>query len=312
MPPPFPEAVDSTWINDFKNCAQKFEYSALEGLRLREESIHLIAGAAFAKGLEVTRKYYHIYCTKQPGHEGIALAYGLIALIRSYGDPTLPPQGTNKTVDRMCGALVYYFDTFPLATDHLQPYELSSGPAIEATFAFPTSITHPTTGNPILYAGRFDMIGVYKSVAFVVDEKTTEALGPSYPKQFDLRSQLTGYMYGAIGQGVNIKGSIVRAIAILKTEYKHLEIINYARKWELDRWKEHMESHLRWAVDMYRVNYWPLNLGDSCNLYGGCPYRPLCKKEHPSNEKSKYAIVRWDPLKREREVVRKRSPMEIS
>ena len=28
---PFPEAVDSSWINDFKNCAQKFEYSALEG-----------------------------------------------------------------------------------------------------------------------------------------------------------------------------------------------------------------------------------------------------------------------------------------
>jgi len=308
MPPPFPEAVDATWINDFKNCAQKFEYSALEGLRLREESIHLIAGAAFAKGLEATRLAFHTYHHS----EKISLACGVTTLIQEYGDPTLPPQGTNKTVDRMCGALVYYFDTFPLTTDHLQPYELSSGPAIEATFAFPTSITHPTTGNPILYAGRFDMIGVYKSVAFVVDEKTTEALGPSYPKQFDLRAQLTGYMYGAIGQGVPIKGSIVRAIAILKTEYKHLEIINYARKWELDRWLHNMEYHLLEAVRRYTNNIWPLNLGDACNLYGGCPYRPLCKKENPSNEKSKYAIVRWDPLKREREVVRTRAPMEIS
>jgi len=156
------------------------------------------------------------------------------------------------------------------------------------------------------------MIGVYKSVAFVVDEKTTEALGPSYPKQFDLRAQLTGYMYGAIGQGVPIKGSIVRAIAILKTEYKHLEIINYARKWELERWLYNMEYHLQAAVDMYKLNIWLLNLGDACNLYGGCPYRALCKKEHPEVEKSKYAIVRWDPLKREREVVRKRSLLEIS
>ncbi len=68
----------------------------------------------------------------------------------AYGD-FQTPEGSAKSLDRMCGALEFYFDRYPLDSDKAQPLLLPSGKrAIEFSFATPLEFPHPVSGDPII------------------------------------------------------------------------------------------------------------------------------------------------------------------
>ena len=73
----------------------------------------------------------------------------------------------HKNIDRVIEALIYYFDTWPMATDLLKPYMFEGQPSVEFTFSIPLPILHPDTNQPILYAGRCDMIAEYGEALWV-------------------------------------------------------------------------------------------------------------------------------------------------
>lgn len=293
--PPFPEVLDSTTIAAFRSCPRKAYLEFFEHWKPGEQSVHLVAGAAYAAGLEAARREYYIN-SQSPEH---AIAAGLHALVTSYGDFQCPPDSA-KSLERTAGALEYYFSRYPLGADKAIPLELPGGKTgIEFNFLEPLEILHPETGNPILYSGRMDMMCSYDGMRLGEDDKTTSQLGASWPRQWDLRSQFTGYTWGARQAGIKLDGFLVRGVSILKTKYDTMEAITYRPEWMLNRWYEQVLRDIRRMIQAWESGYFDFNLDHACAEYGGCPFRGVCQMHDPAPLlRTQFQRRRWDPVAR--------------
>lgn len=294
MRPDFPAVVDSTMLATFRSCPQKFFRSYIEHWKPQGESVHLHAGAAFARGLEQARREFF----ESGVSEGEAVGSGLEALIQAYGTFE-PPEGSSKTLERMCGALEFYFDNWGLATS-APPTVMPSGKrAIEFSFAQPLPFRHPESGDPLIYAGRSDQIVDFAGGTYIEDDKTASQLGASWSKQWDLRSQFTGYCWAAHEANIPVNGILVRGVSILKTKYDKAEAITYRAKWEIDRWLLQVIRDLERMRDCWETGYWDFNLDHACSEYGGCAFNQICKVTAPDEWLPMYFEQRvWDPLER--------------
>lgn len=295
-PIPFPEAIDSTMLAAFRSCPTKFFREYVLHYKAKTPSVHLHAGAAFARGLEVARRAF--YEENFPEEDSIALGMG--ALLKAYGDFECPIDSA-KSLERMAGALEFYFTSFPLPTDAATPMQLASGKrAIEFSFAEPLEILHPTTGNPIIYCGRSDMIADFAGGIYIFDDKTTTSLGSSWAKQWEMRSQFTGYCWAAECAGLHVNGVLVRGVSILKTKYDKQQAVTSRAQWELDRWHKQTLADIRRMIRMWEAGNWDYNLDHSCAEYGGCAFVQACKSPDPQPWLDLYFEKRvWDPLTRE-------------
>src|SRR5690606_19469856 len=149
--PQFPEVIDNTMRRDFVDCPQKFFQSHILEIAAKGGSVHLVAGAAYAKGLEIIRDLVY-------GPEKVPLEEALLEaiphVVAEYGDFSVPPGYEHKSCERVIQGLIAYFDKYHPATDHIKPMIGANGrPMVEFSFTFPLQIKHPDTGNPIIYAG---------------------------------------------------------------------------------------------------------------------------------------------------------------
>jgi len=296
MKPPFPEVVDSTIMANARACGTKVFRGYVEHWKSAGgPNVHLHAGAAFARGLEVARRKY--YGEKVNAEDSVA--EGLGALITAYGD-FVWPEGSNKALDRMAGAFEYYFDEYPLDTSDGIPIMMPDGTlAIEFSFAEPLDIRHPVTGDPIIYCGRTDMIARYAEGNYIWDDKTASQLGASWAGQWDLRSQFTGYTWAAKRAGILINGTVVNGVSTLKTKYDKARAVTYRPEWEIDRWYKQLHKDLQRMIQQWEADDWDYNLDESCNSYGGCEFKQVCKSPSPEIWLPMYFEKRvWDPLTR--------------
>jgi len=290
----FPHTWDSTMLAAFRSCPQKCFRTYVEHWKPKAESVHLVAGGAFAKGIEVARKAFFDHGVSREDAE----AAGLEALMAAYGDFDCPSDSA-KSLTRMCGALEFYLSAYPLGDDGMAPHQVGGKNAIEFSFAEPLDIVHPVTGDPILYTGRSDLIAEYMNGIYVVDEKTTSSLGASWSKQWEMRSQFTGYVWAARRAGIEAAGAIVRGVSILKTKYDTQQAITHRSQYEIDRWQEQTQRDIARAIEMWREGRWDFNLDHACGEYGGCSMVEVCKSPEPESWLPIYFERRvWDPLAR--------------
>ena len=293
--PMFPHTVDSTIMSTFRSCPQKAFQTYFNHWKAKQTSVHLVAGGAFAAGIEAARKAFYVQGLTPADAEGA----GLIALIAHYGD-FVPPEGSAKTLERMCGALEFYFFHYPLGADGANPITLTSGQrGIEFSFAEPLDVRHPVTGDPILYTGRSDMLAERAGGIYVYDEKTTTSLGMQWANQWEMRSQFTGYEWAAARQGIKTAGSIIRGVSILKTKYDTLEVATYRSKHEIERFELQLVRDIKRMVHAWEEGYWDYSLDGGCTEYGGCSLVKVCKSPDPESWLPVYFAQRvWDPLAR--------------
>lgn len=292
---PFPKVIDSSMMASFKSCPRKFQLEYLEHWKPQSTSIHLHAGAAYAAGLEAARVAF--FQDGKPAAE--AEAIGMKALFESYGNFQCPPDSA-KSLERMSGALEFYFDRYPLETDNAVPITLPGGKrGIEFSFLEPLEFNNPETGDPLLYSGRMDTIVNYAGGIFGEDDKTASQLGASWPRQWDLRSQFTGYCWGAGKAGFPLQGFLVRGVSILKTKYDTMEALTYRPQWQIDRWYEQLHRDISRMYQMWNEGYFDYNLDASCNEYGGCIFRQACMSQDPTPWiEGGFVRKIWDPVKR--------------
>lgn len=291
--PAFPTLVDSSMRAAFTACPRKFELQYLHHWAPVAESVHLHAGGAFARGLEVVRREAYGKGTNPE----TAIALGAKALIEEWGDYE-PPVDSNKTLPNMLGALSEYFHHYGIHTDHIQPYMFAREPAVEFSFALPIDVTHPETGDPLLYGGRFDMLGVFQDNLLVLDEKTTTQLGPTWFKNWKLRGQLTGYVWGAKQFGLPVIGAIIRGLAILTRDWKHAEVIQYRTDWEIERWYRQICRDFERMKQCWQEGYFDYDLDSSCSSYGGCEFLDVCSSRYPEDWLREAFVKReWHPLR---------------
>lgn len=289
---PFPSVIDNTMRATFVSCPKQFWWRFLRHLQIADININLHAGGAFAKAMEVTRReFYDNGCTPD-----VAIGRGLKALCEYWGNYD-PGENTPKTFDRMCGALEFYFANYPLEFDRITPVKTPTGGAIEFNFVLPIDVKHPVTGDPILYSGRFDMLGQRDSGIFVVDEKTTKQLGEQWRNQWKLRSQFTGYVWGSRKFGYDTQGFIIRGISILKENYGTIEAIGYRPQWHLDMWYEQLIRDVNRMVTSWKQNVFDYNLADACSAYGGCMFAGLCDNQAPEAWLQDFKVQPWDPTR---------------
>lgn len=296
MRPPIPSVIDSSMLATFRACPIKFFREYVMHYKPATNSVHLHAGAAFARGLEVARKSF--YEDGEP--ESDSIAHGLGALLQAYGDFECPSDSA-KSLERMAGAFEYYLTQYPLSTDHATPVILPTGKrAIEFSFAEPLAIKNPETGDPLIYCGRTDMIADFAGGIYIFDDKTTSSLGASWAKQWEMRSQFSGYCWAAKAAGIPVSGVLVRGVSILKTKYDTQQAITNRSPWELDRWEEQLYRDLERMIRMWESGEWDYNLDHACAEYGGCMFQTACKSPDPQPWLDLYFVKRiWCPLLRE-------------
>lgn len=293
--PPFPHVWDSTMVGTLRACARKLELQYVQHWKPQTESIHLVAGGAFAAGIEAARESFYV----KGETAADAMGRGIQALIAKYGN-FQPAEGETKTLERMCGALEFYFDAYPLGNDGAQPIEYGGKHGIEFSFSNPIDVRHPVSGDPLIYAGRADMIAHAYGGQFVFDEKTTSSLGASWAKQWDMRSQFTGYTWAGKQYGIPVAGTVVRGVSILKTKYDTQQYVTYRHQWQIDRWYYQLCRDLEAAKAMWEAGYWDYNLDHSCAEYGGCAFQSICLSPEPETWLPMRFVRRvWDPIGRE-------------
>jgi hypothetical protein len=149
-----------------------------------------------------------------------------------------------------------------------------------------------------------DMIADFAGRIYGFDDKTTSQLGASWARQWDHRSQFTGYCWAARRNSIPLAGVIVRGVSILKTKYDTQEAVADRAEWEINRWYTQLNRDIRRALTMYKTGEWDFNLDHSCTEYGGCIFSRPCKSYDPQPwlETSFQRRV-WNPLTREEKVV---------
>lgn len=300
---PFPEVLDSSIINDLKDCPTKFNYAHIGDYKSPGTNVHLHAGGAFAIGCEATRRAFYI--------DGLdretSIMKGVQALMTAYGDFEAPAYGSGaaKTLDRMAGALIFYWDNYPLNHDSAFPIMLPGNRrGIEFNFTEVLPIDHPDTGNPLLYTGRLDAVLNFAGGTWGFDEKTTSSLGSSWGDKWGLRGQFIGYTWGCRQAGLPIKGIVVRGVSILKTKYDCAESINEFADWMLDSWYVDLLSWIEGAITAYKSARWRHNYGETCSNYGGCTFQHVCTSSNPQPWlDTKFERRHWDPVTRKETVL---------
>jgi len=292
----FPRVISSSIRESFSRCPQKFYWDTIVGLVPKgAPNVHLTAGGAYAAALEAMRKEF--YTT---GDYDKAVALGMEALIKSYG-PYDPEPPVTKTFERTIAAYVEHLVQYPPATDHIKPSQ-GIGPRVEFSFALELPYKHPTTGEPLLFAGRFDQLAEFNGALFIFDDKTTGSLSKWWRQQWDLRSQITGYVCGAQELGYNVCGAIIRGMSILKTKCDTQEAITHRPQWMIDRWKTRLYYDMERMLDCWHKGYWPHQGEENggCTTYGLCNFYTLCTAQEPEHYiDTNYDRMRWDPIDRE-------------
>ncbi len=295
--PPFPQVIDASLISAFRSCPMKAFMEYFQHYKPRSPSVHLHAGKAFASGLEKAREAFFLHGKS----ESAAIEIGLRALLTEYGDFQCP-EDSAKSATRMAGAFEYYFSQYPMHEDKCVPATMPGGRrGIEFSFSEPVpEITHPQTGDPILYVGRMDMLADYAGGLYGEDDKTTSSLGASWSKQWDLRSQFTGYVWGAGKSSIHLNGFIIRGVSILKTKYDTQQAITYRPDWQVERWYQQLLRDLTRMIFMWETGVWDYNLASACDEYGGCMFRKVCLSKDPGPWlEQDFERRRWDPVTRE-------------
>lgn len=293
--PPFPAVLDSTLVAAFRSCPRKAELEFIQHWKPRTPSVHLHAGAAYASGMEAARVAYYL-----EGHSAEdSVAKGVGALLTHYGSFECP-EDSPKSASRMAGALEFYFSHYRLGEDRAIPLALPGGKSgIEFNFLEPIDLVHPETGDPLLYSGRMDMMCSYENMRLGEDDKTASQLGASWPRQWDLRSQFTGYVWGAGRAGIKLDGFLVRGVSILKSKYDTLQAITYRPAWQIDRWYEQLLRDGKRMIQAWEEGYYDYNLDHACAEYGGCQFRSICQmRDLQALLSQQFERRRWDPVAR--------------
>lgn len=308
--PQLPAYIDSTMISTFRSCRKKFYYTFVRNLQPPGKSVHLIAGGAFAAGLEAARNAAFVD-GKEHLDDQIAAAYR--GFSQSWGSNYPDDEEVDffehhaKNYVNTFSSLELYLSEFPILADPIQPQRFPDGkPTVEFSFALPLDpaedsgyVLHPSTGAPFIYAGRFDMLGLWNGeLPCILDEKTSSGLGEYWLQQWTLRSQFMGYSWACAQMGYPVHQAFIRGVAILKTRTNFLTAPVSYPEFLLQRWHDELKSSIRDIVACWESNTWSYNLGDACAAYGGCGFTSACQARDPEKWLSQFDERTWNPLEK--------------
>ena len=338
--PTFQIAWDSTSLGTLKECPRKYQLSIVEGWRGRGESLHLRWGQLYHRALEVydhgiaegmdhqdalrkclrdlaegCQDYSMEPCTACEG-SGIqsfgpctdCLGQGETPTARSWWVPDVSVFAKNsaakyKTVDALFRTVIWYLERFGV-NDPAQTITLQNGkPAVELSFRFDAGFS--LLGTSMLYSGHFDRVVDLNEAVWGMDRKTTgnslsDGSALRYFDQYSPDNQMSMYTFALnVSLAVPAMGMIIDAAQVAAGFSRFERGFALRTTAQLEEWHRDNQWWIGEAARFAQDNYWPMN-DKSCDKYGGCPFRNICKKDPAVRYiylESSFRIEKWDPLK---------------
>lgn len=315
----FPKILDNTICTSYAKCPRQMFYNHMMHLQTPGPQVHLDAGKVYAKALETARLAYYLPSSETYLDSEASIMRGFRAAIKSWGynrhvDEVFAK--TKKEFHRTMELYLGYFARFGFKTDHIRPHILNGQPAVEKSFTLELDIKNPDTGDPILYHGRWDMLVDYQNALFTYDDKTCSQLGVTWASQWEMRTQFTGYIYGAKHYGLDVVGAITRGACFYVDRVDYQESISRRARWQLDQWWEDLHQLVYDMVQRYQMmkntphtklvelhKIMPATgmFNEACKQYAGCNYTNLCKSQRPGVWLRDYTTRVWDPTNPDKE-----------
>ena len=305
----FPLTISSSLLESWNTCHTKGYRKYIQHLNSGRDSVHLIAGGAYAKGLEVMRKAFFI-----EGHSAdYSQALGEEALIEAYGG-FVPYLGDKdkKCLQNVINLYREYFNTFPLDSDAFTPVTLENGSkAVEFPFAIELPFKHPDLDIPLHFVGRFDMLVEFQGKIFGLDDKTKSGYPSAKQKEADAayqylistgrgkgaeevnwatRGQFSGYSWAMKQLGIPLDGFIIREAWFQSgSSWLHRQVYTPRRAAQVEMWGDQLFRQVEQMIASYvRVRdgektskvFDMANDSALCVKYGSvCPFMELCTGE---------------------------------
>lgn len=274
--------IDNYALSTYQSCPSKFDLRIRQGYSTAFQAAALNAGIVLHTGLETW------YSTSN-------LDLSIEAMSNAWpdGHPIDDWRDESKARD----TLRQYTNEYPSELWSVVGKD-TSNPMVEVSFTLPTGRT-TSDGYEIHYGGIFDLLIQFNGQLYVVDHKTTTALGDYYFDQYKPNNQMTGYTWAATQlSGQRIGGVMINAIAWSKTKpARFARQITTRTPAEISEWLDNLTDVCNQIAYSERTNTWPKATG-SCLAYNSrCPYYRVHTLDNRTGLKvleSDYIIQHWN------------------
>ena len=270
---------DNTMMSTYQTCQRKFLLRHLRGIVPKSKPQALEFGSAIHEGLST---WYETGDEQQ-------------ALEDAFRDYTDDPMDEKRSSARGREILKKYFKQYPK-----EPFDIVAN---EVPFEQQLFSDDSYRYNLI---GKIDLVINWHGGLYGFDHKTTSRLGKYYFNQYTLSRQFMGYtmamkrIYSDIAK--KVQGFYINAIAVYKNKFKFersLQTYNSHKLGLYDKYIPRLMNEMAFKQERYEKTkdetlFIP-NWGN-CELYGHCPYKPICTSLRPENViERNYTIDFWDP-----------------
>lgn len=263
-----PMVLDYTTLSNFLMCRMKYLWIHIEDLKPKEDSSALFFGHAMHSALASL-------------YRGDGIEKALKVFVKEYSTFAVP-DGDKRTMERGLAILTKYYDEKFIHN----PFDVID-----------VEISHVIDIHKGLkYAARMDAVVKRNGKIWVLEEKSTSALGANFFDAFILNHQVDGYVFACLDKYGECSGAIIDAILVAKTKFTFLRD-------DVTRDADHVETFTAELLDIEKNIRWAnanksyvKNKG-ACTYYGKCGYRDLCRyKGLKQVRESRYVHSEWDAL----------------
>jgi hypothetical protein len=317
--------IDNSTLERFTTCPRSAQYYVCAKRESSDEKVALGFGKRIHTILEERYRFHpNVIPADLPRTETSEIGTGMrmvATATAAFADWTVGEE-EYRNYSTAVDLITAYNNHYPV--EAFEVLTLPNGrPAVEVPFAVPIgevaidadmwvrnpdgSVVNRYVGTiKVVWTGKIDLIYRRESRIYIMDHKTTSMMGPSYFKEFDLSSQVYGYLWAA-SKLLNqpIAGFIVNALAVRKQTPK-------GKRFEFERYPvpaddaliaEFVEDVLHDVsdfIEMCKREYLPKHTKWCVGKYGACPYTQVCALPPHSREiilmSGNFKTVEWDPL----------------
>jgi hypothetical protein len=301
-------AWDSTSLGWLKDCPRKYQYSMIEGWRLKGDQVNLTFGLLYHQALEYYDKLAAGFLDDdgiiQPREEPVSHETRVRMVVKHVLNQSASwhSDSTSKNRQNLIRSIIWYLDEF--ANDNLETIVLDNGrPAVELSFKMeldwgPQIATGIGLGyKPYVLSGHLDRIVSFSGGTYVTDRKTTgSTISADYFGRFDLDNQMSLYTIAAqVIFHTPVRGVIIDGAQIAVGFTRFARGMTYRTPAQSEEWLRDLRHWLRKAEEFAEANHWPMN-DRACFL---CPFKRVCSKDPRVREQfleSDFERRPWNPL----------------
>ncbi len=254
--------INSSSVEVLQSCYRKGEYLFEHGLR-SESSKAQAFGTLIHK---VLARWYEMPSDLRNADTMTGI-YEAEWKVANY----TPEDDSPKTHKNGLATMLKYADVFK--ADDLQVVLDQAGkPMVEWSFEFELA-------PDIVYFGTVDMVVKDKNTdkIYVLDHKTTSALGVQFNNSWNPNHQITGYIWAISQAGFECDEALIQGIQVMKTKQEVCRVPTRRTQENFQDWKSTVVDAVLRYKSYREFGFFPHAGNHTCSGFSGCQFLDFCK-----------------------------------